>query len=222
MSDSIVRLNAALEGRYQIECELGEVGMVTVYLADDLRHGRKVALRVLEPERSAVPGAERFLAEIERSAKLQHPQDLPFFDSGEADGFLFYVIPYVEGKHFRGAVGMGLIWAAAGLGVAAIIVAVSFFVTGAELPHVIAEAVMLPLVGFVGGAAFSVVLGIAEGRRRFDEMSLARFAAWGAVGGLVLFVLVGGVGGVAGASVVTLLCAGSAAGSLALARRADD
>ena len=98
MSDVITRLNAALEGRYRIERELGEGGMATVYLAEDLRHKRNVALKVLKPELAAVVGAERFLAEIETTAGLQHPHILPLFDSGEADGFLFYVMPYIEGQ----------------------------------------------------------------------------------------------------------------------------
>ena len=101
MSDPVTRLNAALEGRYAIEGELGEGGMATVYLADDLKHERKVALKVLKPELAAVVGAERFLAEIKVTANLQHPHILPLFDSGEAEGFLFYVMPYVEGETLR-------------------------------------------------------------------------------------------------------------------------
>ena len=101
MSDAVTRLNAALAGRYAIERELGEGGMATVYLADDLKHGRKVALKVLKPELAAVVGAERFLAEIKTTANLQHPHILPLFDSGEADSFLFYVMPYVEGESLR-------------------------------------------------------------------------------------------------------------------------
>ncbi len=101
MSDSTERLNAALEGRYVIERELGQGGMATVYLADDLKHNRKVALKVLRPELAAVVGAERFLAEIETTANLQHPHILPLFDSGDADGFLFYVMPFVEGETLR-------------------------------------------------------------------------------------------------------------------------
>ena len=101
MSDPVARLNAALEGRYRIERELGEGGMATVYLAKDLKHNRSVALKVLKPELAAVVGAERFLAEIETTANLQHPHILPLFDSGEADGFLFYVMPYVEGESLR-------------------------------------------------------------------------------------------------------------------------
>ncbi|NNF14587.1 MAG: serine/threonine-protein kinase [Gemmatimonadetes bacterium] len=99
--DIIARLNAALEGRYRIEAELGEGGMATVYLADDLRHERKVAVKVLKPELSAVVGAERFLAEIKTTANLQHPHILPLFDSGEADGFVYYVMPYIEGETLR-------------------------------------------------------------------------------------------------------------------------
>ena len=100
-STPVERLNAALEGRYTIERELGEGGMATVYLADDLKHERKVALKVLKPELAALVGAERFLAEIKTTANLQHPHILPLFDSGEADGFLFYVMPYVEGESLR-------------------------------------------------------------------------------------------------------------------------
>ncbi|MCH8813403.1 MAG: serine/threonine protein kinase [Gemmatimonadetes bacterium] len=101
MSDPITRLNAALEGRYRIERELGEGGMATVYLADDLKHERKVTLKVLKPELAAVVGAERFLAEIKTTANLQHPHILPLFDSDEADSFLFYVMPYVEGESLK-------------------------------------------------------------------------------------------------------------------------
>ena len=101
MSDATARLNAALEGRYAIERELGEGGMATVYLADDLKHERKVALKVLKPELAAVVGAERFLAEIKTTANLTHPHILPLFDSGEADSFLFYVMPHIEGESLR-------------------------------------------------------------------------------------------------------------------------
>ena len=98
MPDPITRLNAALEGRYSIERELGEGGMATVYLAEDLKHERKVALKVLKSELAAVVGAERFLAEIKTTANLQHPHILPLHDSGAADSFLFYVMPFVEGE----------------------------------------------------------------------------------------------------------------------------
>ena len=77
MADPTTRLNAALEGRYKIERMLGEGGMATVYLADDLKHDRKVALKVLKPELGAIVGAERFLSEIRVTAKLQHPNILP-------------------------------------------------------------------------------------------------------------------------------------------------
>jgi Tol biopolymer transport system component len=101
MSEMIERLNAALEGRYRIERELGEGGMATVYLAEDLKHDRKVAVKVLRPELAAVVGAERFLAEIRTTANLEDPHILPLYDSGEADSFLFYVMPYVEGDSLR-------------------------------------------------------------------------------------------------------------------------
>ena len=95
------RLFAALEGRYRIERELGEGGMATVYPVEDLRHKRNVALKVLKPELAAVVGAERFLAEIETTAGLQHPHILPLHDSGVADGLLFYVMPFIEGESLR-------------------------------------------------------------------------------------------------------------------------
>ena len=101
MSDPIARLNAALEGRYRIERELGAGGMANVYLAQDLKHERNVALKVLKPELAAVMGPERFLAEIRTTANLTHPHILPLHDSGEADGFLFYVMPYVKGETLR-------------------------------------------------------------------------------------------------------------------------
>ncbi len=101
MTDPITRLNAALEGRYRIEREIGEGGMATVYLARDLKHNRSVALKVLKPELAAVVGAERFLAEIKTTANLQHPHILPLHDSGEADSFLYYVMPHVEGESLR-------------------------------------------------------------------------------------------------------------------------
>jgi serine/threonine-protein kinase len=101
MTDPIARLNAALSGRYRIHRELGRGGMATVYLADDLRHERRVALKVLKPELAAVVGEERFLSEIKTTANLQHPHILPLYDSGAADSFLYYVMPYVEGETLR-------------------------------------------------------------------------------------------------------------------------
>jgi Tol biopolymer transport system component len=101
MGDAVNRLTAALADRYRLERELGAGGMATVYLAHDLRHDRRVAIKVLRPELAAVVGAERFLAEIRTTANLQHPHILPLFDSGQADSFLFYVMPYVEGESLR-------------------------------------------------------------------------------------------------------------------------
>ncbi len=101
MTDPLSRLSSALSDKYRIERELGAGGMATVYLAQDLKHDRKVALKVLRPELAAVIGAERFLSEIKTTANLQHPHILPLFDSGEADSFLFYVMPYVEGETVR-------------------------------------------------------------------------------------------------------------------------
>ncbi len=101
MAEAPARLIAALADRYRIERELGEGGMATVYFAEDLKHRRKVAVKVLRPELAAVIGAERFLQEIEVTANLQHPHILPLHDSGEADSFLFYVMPFVEGETLR-------------------------------------------------------------------------------------------------------------------------
>lgn len=106
MTDPITRLNVALEGRYRVDRE-SQGGMATVYLAHDERHNRKVALKVLNPELAAMVGAERFLAEIQTTANLQHPHILPLFDSGEAAGgaeggrVLYFVMPYVEGESLR-------------------------------------------------------------------------------------------------------------------------
>ena len=95
------RLVAALADRYRIERELGQGGMATVYLAHDLKHDRQVALKVLRPELAAMLGADRFVIEIRTTAALQHPHILPLFDSGTADGFLFYVMPYIQGETLR-------------------------------------------------------------------------------------------------------------------------
>ena len=95
------QLNFALSGRYQIERELGAGGMATVYLARDLRHDRYVAIKLLNPELGAILGVDRFLAEIRVTANLQHPNLLPLFDSGEANGRPLYVMPYVEGETLR-------------------------------------------------------------------------------------------------------------------------
>ena len=100
-TDQVERLNAALAGRYAIERELGSGGMATVYLADDLKHRRKVAVKVLRPELASIIGPDRFLREIEIAAKLNHPHILALYDSGRADEFLFYVMPYVKGQSLR-------------------------------------------------------------------------------------------------------------------------
>jgi serine/threonine-protein kinase len=101
VSDVLDRLSAALADRYRIERELGQGGMATVYLAHDLRHDRKVAVKVLRPELASILGGERFLAEIKTTANLQHPHILSLFDSGDADGQVFYVMPLVEGESLR-------------------------------------------------------------------------------------------------------------------------
>ena len=101
MSEPLPRLNAALEGRYRIERELGEGGTATVYLAYDAKHDRRVAIKVLRPELAAALGSERFLREIQITAQLTHPHVLALYDSGEADGYLYYVMPYVEGESLR-------------------------------------------------------------------------------------------------------------------------
>ncbi len=101
MTDQVDRLTEALKGRYDIQRELGSGGMATVYLAKDARHDRDVAVKVLHPDLGAALGSERFLAEIRTTARLQHPHILPLLDSGEADGFLYYVMPYVTGESLR-------------------------------------------------------------------------------------------------------------------------
>jgi len=101
VAEPLVQLTTALADRYRLERELGQGGMATVYLAHDLRHDRKVALKVLRPELSAILGAQRFLAEIKTTANLQHPHILGLFDSGEAEGLVFYVMPFVEGESLR-------------------------------------------------------------------------------------------------------------------------
>ncbi len=101
MADLLASLRAALADRYGIERELGAGGMATVYRGEDLKHHRQVAIKVLKPELAQVLGAERFLREIEISARLHHPHILPLYDSGTADGFLYYIMPLVEGESLR-------------------------------------------------------------------------------------------------------------------------
>jgi len=100
-SGQFALLSAALADRYRVERPLGEGGMATVYLAQDLRHSREVALKVLKPELAEAVGAQRFLKEIQVTAKLQHPHILPLYDSGNAGGALFYVMPLVRGETLR-------------------------------------------------------------------------------------------------------------------------
>ncbi|MES1258971.1 MAG: serine/threonine-protein kinase [Gemmatimonadota bacterium] len=101
MSDTLERLRDALRDSYAVDRQVGQGGMATVYLAEDLKHHRRVAIKVLRPELTASLGTDRFLREIELAAKLQHPHILPVYDSGSAGGFLYYVMPYVEGESLR-------------------------------------------------------------------------------------------------------------------------
>jgi serine/threonine protein kinase len=108
MAEATERLSTRLAGRYRIERRLGEGGMATVYLAEDLKHDRKVAVKVLRPELAAVLGADRFVQEIKTTAQLQHPHILPLYDSGSTTAtqgvgteFLFYVMPYIQGETLR-------------------------------------------------------------------------------------------------------------------------
>jgi serine/threonine protein kinase len=100
--DISLLLAEALRGHHLLERELGHGGMGTVYLAQDLKHHRQVAIKVLRPELAAGLGTERFLREIEVAARLQHPAILPLHDSGEADGLVYYIMPYVEGESLLG------------------------------------------------------------------------------------------------------------------------
>jgi serine/threonine-protein kinase len=101
MDDTLARLTAALADRYRIEKLAGEGGMATVYRATDLKHHRPVAIKVLRPELAATVGSDRFLQEIELSARLQHPHIIPLYDSGDAGGVLYYVMPFIEGESLR-------------------------------------------------------------------------------------------------------------------------
>ena len=101
MADVLEQLRAALGDRYEVDRLVGEGGMATVYLATDLRHGRKVAIKTLRAELAASIGADRFLREIRVAANLQHPNVLGLYDSGEANGILFYVMPFIEGESLR-------------------------------------------------------------------------------------------------------------------------
>src|SRR5215216_7975790 len=94
-------LDAIITNRYRIERQIGQGGMATVYLAEDVKLGREVALKVLRPELGAVLGTERFLAEVKITARLDHPHILTLIDSGAEGGFLYYVLPYVRGESLR-------------------------------------------------------------------------------------------------------------------------
>lgn len=98
LPDVTVGLTGVLADRYAIECEIGRGGMATVYLARDLRHGSRVAVKVLHPDIAPLIGEARFNREIQVTARLQHPNILPVFDSGRVDGISYYVTPYVEGE----------------------------------------------------------------------------------------------------------------------------
>src|SRR6478672_6599831 len=100
-TEQLERVRSALGHRYQIKRELGRGGMSTVYLAEEARHSRHLALKVLLPHLAATIGKDRFLREIKTTAGLTHPHILPLFDSGEADGLLFYVMPFIEGESLR-------------------------------------------------------------------------------------------------------------------------
>jgi serine/threonine-protein kinase len=101
MTSVLTALADSLRDRYRVERELGSGGMATVYLAEDLKHRRQVAVKVLRPELAASVGADRFLQEITTAARFQHPHILPLLDSGESGGFLYYVMPFVEGESLR-------------------------------------------------------------------------------------------------------------------------
>ena len=101
MTDAFAPLNTALAGRYRVDRELGQGGMAMVYLAEDLKHGRRVAVKVLLPELAAAVGHDRFLREITTTANLRHPHILPLYDSGEAGGSVYYVMPFAEGETLR-------------------------------------------------------------------------------------------------------------------------
>jgi serine/threonine-protein kinase len=101
LPDALDRLRSSLAGRYRVERELGRGGMAAVYLAEDLKHRRPVAIKVLDPGLAGLLGPERFVREIATAARLQHPHILPLLDSGAEAGLFFYVMPYVAGESLR-------------------------------------------------------------------------------------------------------------------------
>src|SRR5205085_8535115 len=101
MSDLLEELRTALADQYAVESEVGRGGMATVFVAEDLKHGRRVAIKVLSPELSSSIDSDRFKREIQIAARLSHPHILPVFDSGDANGLLYYTMPFVEGESLR-------------------------------------------------------------------------------------------------------------------------
>ena len=176
MADLSERVRATLAGRYTIERELGAGGMATVYLARDVKHDRPVALKVLRPELAAVLGAERFLREIRLTAQLQHPHILTLIDSGEADGFLYYVMPYVEGESLRQRLEReGQLPLEEALGITRAIASALDFAHGRGVVHrdIKPENIMLhqgePMV-----ADFGIALAVSTaGRERLTETGLS-------------------------------------------------
>jgi len=101
MTHAYERFASAIHDQYRLQHAVGEGAMATVFLAEDVKHRRKVAVKVLKPELSATLAHDRFMREIELAAGLTHPHILPVHDSGEAEGFLYYVMPYIEGESLR-------------------------------------------------------------------------------------------------------------------------
>ncbi len=156
---AIDRLSTALAGRYRIEREIGRGGMATVYLAEDIRHNRQVALKVLNPELSAALGADRFSKEIKLTASLQHPNILPLFDSGDAGGELYYVMPFAEGETLRARLASGPVSPAEGL---AILRDVARALGYAHAKGVVHRDIKPENILLSGGAAIVADFGIAK------------------------------------------------------------
>ncbi|HZD05750.1 MAG TPA: serine/threonine-protein kinase, partial [Longimicrobiales bacterium] len=158
------RVTRALAPRYRVEGELGSGGTATVYRAEDVKHHRKVAIKVLRPEISAILGTERFLKEIQLTANLQHPHVLPLYDSGEADGVLFYVMPHVEGESLRERLDrQGRLEIGEALAIAREVAAALHYAHGRGVVHrdVKPENVMLQ-EGQAVVADFGIALAVAE------------------------------------------------------------
>jgi TolB-like protein/Flp pilus assembly protein TadD/tRNA A-37 threonylcarbamoyl transferase component Bud32 len=174
--DLLERLQTALAGRYRIEREVGRGGMATVYLAEDLKHGRRVALKVLRPELSSSLGAERFQREIATASRLQHPHILALHDSGEAAGLLYYAMPYVEGESLRSRLTREVqLDATVAVGIAA---AVADALTCAHAAGVLHRDIKPENILLTGGHAVVADFGIARaldavGADRLTETGLA-------------------------------------------------